>query len=120
MLAYAVCRENLSKFKDAFEKAAFKKSTSVVLDFELIEPLVQYGIPKAKYYLGYCLLKGIQLEENETRGIALLPTLETAQLQRRWAITILKKAVPAIGRKLTNIILATELLHLIRTARKQL
>lgn len=72
VLAYAVCRENLSKFKDAFEKAVFKKSTSVVLDFELIEPLVQYGIPKAKYYLGYCLLKGIQLEENETRGITLL------------------------------------------------
>ena len=29
-----------------------------MLDFELIEPLVQYGIPKAKYYLGYCLLMG--------------------------------------------------------------
>lgn len=71
-LAYAVCRENLSKFKESFEKAAFKKASSAALDFELIEPLVQYGIPKAKYYLGYCLLKGIQLEKNEARGLALL------------------------------------------------
>lgn len=70
-LAYAVCRENLSKFGEAFEKTAFKRS-SAVLDFELIEPFVQYGVPRAKYYLGYCLLKGIQLEKNETRGIALL------------------------------------------------
>lgn len=89
----------------------------------MIEPLVQYGIPKAKYYLGYCLLKGIQLEENETRGIALLHEAADAGDSTAAAALgdyYLKKAVPAIGRKLTNIILATELLHLIRTARKQL
>lgn len=71
-LAYTVCQEKLSMFKEDFEKVAFRNSTSIVLDFEVLEPLVNYGIPKAKYYLGYCLLKGIQLEENEARGVELL------------------------------------------------
>lgn len=71
-LAHTVCQEKLSMFRDAFEKVVYKKSTSTALDFEILEPLVNYGIPKAKFYLGYCLLKGIQLEENEVRGIELL------------------------------------------------
>ncbi len=71
-LAYGVCKEKLKAFQDSFEKVVFRNSTSTVLNFESIEPLVNYGIPQAKYFLGYCLLKGIQLEENEVRGLQLL------------------------------------------------
>lgn len=45
---------------------------SVRLDFDSLEPLVNIGIPRAKYCLGYCLLAGIQLEASEERGLALL------------------------------------------------
>lgn len=71
-LASSVCQSELNKFKESFEKVIIKKSSSVQLDFDSLEPLVNVGIPKAKYYLGYCLLKGIQLEENEERGVELL------------------------------------------------
>ena len=71
-LASSVCQSELNKFKEAFEKVVIKKSSSVQLDFDSLEPLVNVGIPKAKYYLGYCLLKGIQLEENVERGVELL------------------------------------------------
>lgn len=71
-LAYGVCQEKLKSFQESFEKVVFRKSATAVLDFESIEPLVNYGIPRAKYFLGYCLLKGIQLEENEARGLQLL------------------------------------------------
>lgn len=71
-LATTLYQEQLEKFREPFERIVFKKSTSVCLDFDILEPLVNVGIPKAKYYLGYCLLKGIQLEENEVRGLELL------------------------------------------------
>lgn len=71
-LAHTVCQENLSIFRSAFEKVVLEESTSTELDFEMLEPLVHYGIPRAKYYFGYCLLHGIQLEKNEARGIKLL------------------------------------------------
>lgn len=72
ILAQAACQEKLAAFRAAFEKVVFKNSTYTVLDFKMLEPFVNYGIPKAKYYLGYCLLKGIQVEENEIRGLELL------------------------------------------------
>lgn len=40
--------------------------------FRKLEPLVAAGLPKAKFYMGYCLLKGINLEEDSEKGLALL------------------------------------------------
>ncbi|MCI9120443.1 MAG: SEL1-like repeat protein [Oscillibacter sp.] len=42
------------------------------LDVNRLEQLVNLGIPEAKYYMGLCLLKGVELEKNEERGLALL------------------------------------------------
>ena len=72
MLATTLYQRNLESFRDDFERVVFKEFTSVRLDFDALEPLINIGIPKAKYYLGYCLLKGIQLEKNELRGLELL------------------------------------------------
>lgn len=70
-LSYSIYKEQLLAFRKDFQSNLLKLHTPA-LDFNSLEPLVNIGIPKAKYYLGYCLLHGIQLEQNETRGVALL------------------------------------------------
>ena len=71
-LSYSICQEQLDAFRTDFQAVLLKNPQAPTLDFAALEPLVSIGIPKAKYYLGYCLLHGIQLEANEVRGIALL------------------------------------------------
>lgn len=71
VLAGAVCKNRLDAFGVKFDEAV-KNPTSVTLNFENLEPLVNFGIPRAKYYLGYCLLYGIQQEQNEQWGLQLL------------------------------------------------
>lgn len=66
-LAYAVCREELEKFRVVFDRQRISPE-----EFEALEPLVNIGIPKAKYYMGYCLLYGVGVEINEEQGVALL------------------------------------------------
>ncbi len=65
-------RDELKAFKRTFTRLRAGKGSGLELDFDTLEPLVSVGIPKAKYYLGYCLLHGIQLERNEARGLELL------------------------------------------------
>lgn len=62
----------IKEFKEAFEKSAFKDKDVTKLDFSKLQPLVAAGIPKAKFYLGYCLLYGIQFESDNVRAIRLL------------------------------------------------
>lgn len=62
----------IKEFKEAFEKSAFKDKDVTKLDFGKLQPLVAAGIPKAKFYLGYCLLNGIQFEADNVRAISLL------------------------------------------------
>lgn len=70
VMAQALYEEQLRAFQVDFDKAA--AGASVKLNFDRLEPLVNAGIPQAKYYLGYCLLHGIQLPVNEERGLELL------------------------------------------------
>lgn len=70
MVAQALYEEQLHAFQTDFNKAV--AGASVKLDFDRLEPLVNAGIPQAKYFLGSCLLKGIQLPVNEERGLELL------------------------------------------------
>lgn len=62
----------ISAFKESFEKSAFRDKDISKLDFSKLQPLVAAGIPKAKFYLGYCLLYGIQFEVDDVRAINLL------------------------------------------------
>ena len=71
-LSYSICQEQLESFRTDLTAVLLKNPRAPSLDFDALEPLVSIGIPKAKYYLGYCLLHGIQLEANEVRGLALL------------------------------------------------
>lgn len=50
----------------------FDKGKAGKLDFDKLEALVNIGIPRAKYYLGYCLLNGVQVEASRERGVELL------------------------------------------------
>ena len=61
----------LASFEAEFKKVLFNDS-SIHLDFSILEPLVSAGIPKAKYYMGYCLLNNIQLAEDSHKGLQLL------------------------------------------------
>lgn len=70
VVAQALYEEQLHAFQTDFDKAA--AGASVKLDFDKLEPLVNAGIPQAKYFLGACLLRGIQLPVNEERGLELL------------------------------------------------
>lgn len=70
IMAQALYEEQLHAFQTDFDKAA--AGASVKLDFDKLEPLVNAGIPQAKYFLGSCLLNGIQLPVNEERGLELL------------------------------------------------
>lgn len=54
------------------ELARLSSGGQAVLDFDSLEPLVNAGIPRAKYCLGYCLLHGVQLPAQPERGLALL------------------------------------------------
>ncbi len=49
-----------------------QSSSKITLDFNRIQILVAAGVPKAKYYLGYCLLNGVQIEENIPLALRLL------------------------------------------------
>jgi len=71
-LSYTIYQEQLSAFRTDFMAVRAQSHRNPQLDFNALEPLVNIGIPKAKYYLGYCLLHGLQLEPNEARGVALL------------------------------------------------
>ena len=62
----------IKAFKESFEKSAFRDKDVNKLDFSKLQPLVAAGIPKAKFYLGYCLLHGIQFEVDNVRAINLL------------------------------------------------
>lgn len=70
-LGYFMAQKKLDHFGEDFHRV-IDEEADIDLDFDTLEPLVALGIPKAKYYLGYCLLYGVQLEENEIRGVALL------------------------------------------------
>lgn len=70
-LASSLYEEPLHTFQKNFEQK-MNHGASVMLDFESLEPLVEIGIPQAKYYMGICLLNGIQLDVNEERGVELL------------------------------------------------
>lgn len=71
-LATSLYQAPLDAFQTDFFNVVLQKAPGIALDFESLEVLANIGIPKAKYYLGYCLLKGIQLEQNEVRGLELL------------------------------------------------
>lgn len=70
IMAQALYEEQLHAFQTDFNKVA--AGASIKLDFDRLEPLVNVGIPQAKYFLGTCLLNGIQLPVNEERGLELL------------------------------------------------
>lgn len=71
VLATSLHEETLRGFQRDLEQVVSQDSGKH-LDFDCLEPLVNVGIPRAKYLLGYCLLYGIQLEANEERGLELL------------------------------------------------
>lgn len=78
-LLYAIWyREELARFEVALERLVRGGGGDVILDFQRLELLVNLGIPRAKYCLGYCLLNGLQLERNEDRGLSLLAEAEAA------------------------------------------
>lgn len=70
LLAASVYESPLKEFQQRMKQAA--GGAGVALDFDRLEPLVNMGIPRAKYCLGYCLLNGLQVEANEARGLELL------------------------------------------------
>lgn len=70
-LAYELYEEPLRIFQNNLDRL-ISTGAAVQLDFDRLEPLVNIGIPRAKYCLGYCLLVGIQMEANEERGVELL------------------------------------------------
>lgn len=70
-LATELYEEPLRAFQTNLDRLT-STGAAVKLDFDRLEPLVNIGIPRAKYCLGYCLLAGIQLEVNEERGLQLL------------------------------------------------
>ncbi len=70
-LASELYEEPLRTFQTNLDRILSNGAT-VSLDFDRLEPLVNIGIPRAKYCLGYCLLTGIQLEADQERGLALL------------------------------------------------
>ncbi len=71
-LCSAMFSARLGEFEEKMDKLIFEDDPEVKLDFKKLEPLVNMGIPRAKYLLGYCLLHGIQLQRNEKRGVSLL------------------------------------------------
>ena len=64
-------KNELKEFKQKFENLN-DKSYIAKLPFEKLEPLIKIGLPKAKYYLGYCLLNGIEKEVDVAKGVELL------------------------------------------------
>ena len=69
----SVYNDALKDFQIAFEDVTINNTKiDLVLDFEVLEPLISIGFPKAKYYYGFCLLHGIQLSPNKEKGIKLL------------------------------------------------
>ncbi len=70
-LAAEVYEGPLRTFQDDLDRIV-SNGAAAQLDFDSLETLVNIGIPRAKYCLGYCLLAGIQVEACEERGVALL------------------------------------------------
>lgn len=60
----------LKRFEIAFSKGDYENIPPQELT--RLETLAAVGIPKAKYYLGYCLLKNEQYEKNSPFGLQIL------------------------------------------------
>lgn len=71
LLASSLYAAPLRAFQAEFDKVRANPSAAK-LDFDQLEFLANLGIPRAKYYLGYCLLNGVQVEASEERGRELL------------------------------------------------
>ena len=65
--------DELRPFQIAFQNISINnREISHSLNFKILEPLLAIDLPKAKYYYGFCLLYGIQIEKNEMLGLKLL------------------------------------------------
>lgn len=68
--------EDLNAFQQAVERASSGESGISGSEFNKIEALAAAGMPRAKYYLGYCLLYGVPPEMDcegaREKGAALL------------------------------------------------
>ena len=62
----------LLEFEDAFDMVVYDGDETTRLDFSKLEIPLEVGVSVAKYYMGYCLLYGIQIEQNEERGLQFL------------------------------------------------
>ena len=71
LLSTSLYEKPLRNFQADLDKVC-AGNTRVKLDFTLIEPMANLGIPRAKYFLGYCLANAIQLAPNEEQGLELL------------------------------------------------
>lgn len=69
ILPVAFYEKELKNFQKSFEQCR-RLGNFASLDLQSIQPLVAAGLPRAKYYVGYCLLHG--LPEGHQQGIALL------------------------------------------------
>ncbi len=69
MLPATLYEKELKDFQEAFELCR-RRGNLTGLDLQRMEPLVAAGLPRAKYYVGYCLLHGA--EEGHQQGAALL------------------------------------------------
>ena len=68
VIPYSMYKRELNDFR----RLMIDEKAQKFLPFEILEPLVATGLPKAKFYMGYCLLKGVSLEEDSKRGLQLL------------------------------------------------
>lgn len=65
----ALYEQELSAFRTAFQKRGDGKPP---LPFYRLIPLVTAGIPRAKFYYGYCLLHGVEQPKDDAAGRRLL------------------------------------------------
>lgn len=69
---YTMYGNELHVFESAFKNVVNSDKDVKSLNFDVLQPYLAAGVPKAKYFMGYCLLKGLNLEEDSDRGIELL------------------------------------------------
>lgn len=68
VIPYSMYERELKEIR----RQLFNETSSGFFAFEKLELLVAVGLPKAKFYMGYCLLNGISLPEDSQRGLQLL------------------------------------------------
>ena len=71
-LAEGRYQKDLDEFGQVFERVRKNKKSKEELDFTMVEALANAGIPRAGYYMGYCLLHGLQLPMDEAQGLLFL------------------------------------------------